>query len=144
MIECARMDPQPSTHVSGSRNVVIQVVGGSGHAITVGAGPVLRLIGLERLSQRPVRTELDLLKAQHKKTRLVGRDRDFESLWQWLHSDRRISVRTVVGPGGTGKTRMAIELLARLASDDAQWQGGFVLSQDLSCYGAAQDLSELS
>jgi hypothetical protein len=102
------------------------------------------LTGLERLSQRPVRTELDLLKAQHQKTRLVGRDRDFESLWQWLHSDRRISIRTVVGPGGTGKARMAIALLARLASEDAQWQGGFVISGDLSWYGAAQDLAELS
>jgi len=138
------MDPQLSAQVSGSRNVVIQVLGGSGHAISVGTGPVLRLIGLERLSQQTIRTELDLLKAQHQKTRLVGRDRDFESLWQWLHSDRRITIRTLVGPGGTGKTRMAIALLARLASEDAPWQGGFVLPQDLSSCGAAQDLSELS
>jgi tetratricopeptide (TPR) repeat protein len=144
MIGCARMDPQLSAQVSGSRNVVIQVLGGSGHTISVGTGPVLRLIGLERLSQQPIRTELDLLKAHHRKTRLVGRDLDFESLWQWLHSDQRISIRTLVGPGGTGKTRMAIALLARLASEDAPWQGGFVLSQDLSSYGAAQDLSDLS
>jgi hypothetical protein len=99
-------------------------------------GRYYRLTSLERLSQRPVRTELDLLKAQHQKTRLVGRDRDFESLWQWLHSDRRILIRTVVGPGGTGK--------ARLASEDAQWQRGFVIPGDLSWYGAAQDLAELS
>ena len=138
------MDPQLSAQVSGSRNVVIQVLGGSGHTISVGTGPVLRLNGLERLSQQPIRTELDLLKAQHQKTRLVGRDRDFESLWQWLHSNRRISIRTLVGPGGTGKTRMAIALLARLASEDAPWQGGFVLPQDLSSYGSAQNLSELS
>ena len=55
-------------------------------------------------------------------TSFLGRERElFDAVSAWLERDPR--VLTVVGPGGTGKTRFAIEL-ARLCAEDAD--GGTV------------------
>jgi predicted ATPase/DNA-binding XRE family transcriptional regulator len=42
-------------------------------------------------------------------TRLLGRDRDVEILQQWL-ADPTVRLITLVGPGGVGKTRLALEV----------------------------------
>ena len=55
-------------------------------------------------------------------TRFLGRERElFDAISAWLAHDPRVF--TVVGPGGTGKTRFALEL-ARLLAEDAD--GGTV------------------
>src|SRR4051794_24440271 len=55
-------------------------------------------------------------------TRFLGRERElFEAATLWLDDDPR--VMTIVGPGGTGKTRFAIEL-ARFLGEEAE--GGTV------------------
>ncbi len=55
-------------------------------------------------------------------TRFVGRERElFEAVSTWL--DREPRILTIVGPGGAGKTRFALEL-ARLLAEDAD--GGTV------------------
>jgi predicted ATPase len=55
-------------------------------------------------------------------THFLGRERELlEAATQWL--DREPRVLTIIGPGGTGKTRFSIEL-ARLLSDEAD--GGTV------------------
>jgi hypothetical protein len=60
------------------------------------AGPKLTLIAAPKPGeQRPVESELDLLKPDRRSTDLVGRQRDLDSLWGWLHSERPISVRTI-------------------------------------------------
>ncbi len=57
-------------------------------------------------------------------TRFLGRERElFEAATLWL--DREPSILTVIGPGGTGKTRFSIEL-ARLLADQAD--GGTVFT----------------
>ena len=42
-------------------------------------------------------------------TRLLGRERDLEVLQQWL-ADPAARLITLVGPGGVGKTRLALEV----------------------------------
>ena len=55
-------------------------------------------------------------------TRFLGRERElFEATTLWLDNDPRLM--TIIGPGGTGKTRFAIEL-ARLLGEEAD--GGTV------------------
>ena len=49
-------------------------------------------------------------------TRLLGRDRDLELLHQWL-GDPDARLITLLGPGGVGKTRLALELARRAAED---------------------------
>src|SRR5688500_15997292 len=51
-------------------------------------------------------------------TRLLGRDRDVELLQQWL-ADPAVRLITLVGPGGVGKTRLALEVGRRVAEDDS-------------------------
>jgi transcriptional regulator with XRE-family HTH domain len=43
-------------------------------------------------------------------TALIGREADLEVLWQWL-ADHTMRLMTLTGPGGAGKTRLALELV---------------------------------
>src|SRR5262245_391267 len=47
-------------------------------------------------------------------TSLVGRERDVELLQQWL-ADPNVRLITLIGPGGVGKTRLALELARAIA-----------------------------
>jgi predicted ATPase/transcriptional regulator with XRE-family HTH domain len=47
-------------------------------------------------------------------TVLLGRDRDMQSLQQWL-ADPAARMITLIGPGGVGKTRLALELALAVA-----------------------------
>jgi predicted ATPase/transcriptional regulator with XRE-family HTH domain len=49
-------------------------------------------------------------------TGVVGRDADVETLVKWL-DDPRARLITLVGPGGVGKTRLALEIGRRIAED---------------------------
>ncbi len=49
-------------------------------------------------------------------TRLLGRDADLDTLRRWL-GDPAARLITLIGPGGVGKTRLALEL-ARTVADD--------------------------
>jgi predicted ATPase/DNA-binding XRE family transcriptional regulator len=50
-------------------------------------------------------------------TNLVGRNTDLQTLQQWLGSGARLV--TLVGSGGVGKTRLAIEVARRVAENEA-------------------------
>jgi tetratricopeptide (TPR) repeat protein len=136
------MTPQQSAQVDGRNNVVIQVVG-DGVSVIVGQ-PALRLLPLSRLEGRKTTSDLDLLKAHFQKTRFVGRDSDLDALWTWTMSDRPISVRALIGSAGSGKTRLAIELLKRLREEAKDWQGGFLPSDELMDYARQQSLADLA
>ena len=49
-------------------------------------------------------------------TGVVGRDADVETLVKWL-DEPRARLITLVGPGGVGKTRLALEIGRRIAED---------------------------
>jgi transcriptional regulator with XRE-family HTH domain len=51
-------------------------------------------------------------------TSLLGRDEDVETLRRWL-ADPTARLITLVGPGGVGKTRLALELARAIAEDGA-------------------------
>ena len=51
-------------------------------------------------------------------TRLVGRDEDVKALRQWL-ADSSARLITLTGPGGAGKTRLALEVARQITSDAA-------------------------
>jgi len=51
-------------------------------------------------------------------TALIGRDTDVQRLRQWL-ADPTARLITLVGPGGVGKTRLALELARGIADDGA-------------------------
>jgi predicted ATPase/DNA-binding XRE family transcriptional regulator len=51
-------------------------------------------------------------------TRLLGRDADVQALRQWFRT-RSVRLMTLVGPGGVGKTRLALEIARGIAEDGA-------------------------
>ena len=51
-------------------------------------------------------------------TTLLGRDGDMQTLRQWL-ADPNVRLVTLTGPGGAGKTRLALELARETAADGA-------------------------
>ena len=51
-------------------------------------------------------------------TPLLGRERDVEHLQQWL-ADPTVRLITLVGPGGVGKTRLALEVGHQIAANDS-------------------------
>lgn len=68
-----------------------------------------------------------LLTARHTDLPLRGRDTEMDDLWQWATSRREVAVRLLIGPGGHGKTRLALELCRRL--ERAGWRTGFAVDQ---------------
>ena len=76
--------------------------------------------------------DLWIIEAKHRSLDLVGREAEMKALWDWLHSGEPISVRLMTGDAGAGKTRLAFELIWRLAIEEGDaWQAGRLSSDDL-------------
>ena len=105
----------PVATIHGSHNLTVQIAG-DGNSVVVGQ-PHLTLIPPGSRA-RAIRTEIDLLNPYCRSLDLVGREADLQSLWDWLHSTKPVSVRTLKGRAGAGKTRLAIELIERLKDEE--------------------------
>ena len=106
------------------------------------AGPELVL---ERPSQRKaeIRSELDLLIPYQRTTALVGRAGELESLRAWLRSPPPVSVRVITGGGGSGKTRLGVELIEWLEQTEPnQWNCGFLTAAEMERFSGLQNLSQ--
>ncbi len=136
------MSVRQQARAEGSGNIIVQAEGNGIH-INIGR-PHLTLIP-PRNRAPTVRTEIDLLNPYGRAIGLVGREADMQSLWNWLHSDRPISVRTLTGRAGVGKTRAAIELVERLDQEKPdQWWGGFVQGSEMRRFASQQNLTDWS
>lgn len=123
----------------GSHNIIVQAAGDS---IQVQVGlPWLELIPVSsRMRGRP-RRDIEILDPAFQAVPLVGREQDIQFLLDWLGSEPKIAVTALVGAGGSGKTRLALELLQRLPND---WQGGFLTAEEAARFIAAKNLSRWS
>ena len=122
--------PAQTAHVFGHDNIVVQA-SGSGVKVAVGAQPDLRLTQFERRTKLAARddSEAALLSAYRADViELIGRDGALADLRAWLEAEAPVSVRVLVGAGGRGKTRLALEL-ARAVSKD--WLAGFATADEL-------------
>ncbi|MFJ9612222.1 trypsin-like peptidase domain-containing protein [Kitasatospora sp. NPDC101176] len=64
---------------------------------------------------QPVAAASYLLAARSETVEFTGLDTELQLLHDWCHSPRAVDVAVVRGPGGVGKTRLAVELARRLA-----------------------------
>jgi len=119
----------------GDGNTIIQIVG-DGNTVVPGR-PHLRLT--RYLTRRVVRVELDWLSPYCRSTALIGREHELEELQKFLNDPRPTLVRTLAGPAGRGKTRLALELCER--ASDAGWSAGFATHAELSRFSAQQNLA---
>ena len=70
---------------------------------------------------------LRLLDPQFRAIDFTARAAECNELWNWLHDDLPVSFRALIGPGGRGKTRLAIHLLELLRTKaQRQWRAGFL------------------
>ena len=95
------------------------------------AGPP-NLTSLIQLRKRLGNGLVSLLRPQHPSAlTFVGREDDRALLRNWRDSPNHISIRCIVGKGGAGKTRLAIDLLA---STPDYWDAGFVSGDSLASF----------
>ena len=123
-------------NITGNNNIAIGCAGGDVN-ISIANTPPLHVTRWNASVIGNVSGVLDLLKPQHRATEMIGRDNDLNQLWQWLHADKCIGIRTVTGGGGAGKTRLAIELLRKLEAqppDSPKWLAGFCSRSELQCF----------
>jgi tetratricopeptide (TPR) repeat protein len=130
------MSASQSSSVTGSHNIVVQA---QGDGITVNLSqPHLSLVAWHRQQRKPEKT-LDLLNPFVRAIPLVGRESAIAELESWLASNLPISVRCLIGSGGSGKTRLGIELCE--SAEHGNWLAGFVTHNELTRFAGQQNLS---
>lgn len=130
-----------SVHAQGDISHSIVVTGDGNHAsIHFGADVTLPLARQQRLSKRHRKATADnllpLLRADSLAFDVVGREEELAELRAWLDSDADISIQTLIGRAGTGKTRLAIELCRQIdgaeTPGETGWSAGFLRPADIS------------
>jgi tetratricopeptide (TPR) repeat protein len=122
------------------------VVTGDGNTVTLTFGDSGVVLPLRRKQFRPPDRrrrpapgepprELDLLVPEAGKLPLIGRKDILAELQEWIDDEVDISVHALIGRAGSGKTRLALELCAKLDSDwnaKGGWLTGFISPRELS------------
>ncbi|MBF0629449.1 MAG: tetratricopeptide repeat protein [Magnetococcales bacterium] len=92
-----------------------------------GEGPKLTFPEVE-----PHRDDTTLLLPESNAVFLLGRSRELAELSAWCQKETPLSVRVMVGPGGMGKTRLAMEFCRHQRT--LGWKGGFLKRGDLDAF----------
>src|SRR5665213_2817066 len=67
----------------------------------------------------------------HAKVSFVGRLKEAAQLMDWLGGEEKVSFQILAGPGGRGKTRLAVHLLELLEKrHQGRWHAGFLEGED--------------
>ncbi|MDZ7812638.1 MAG: tetratricopeptide repeat protein [Ideonella sp.] len=119
----------------GDHNTVVQI-DGNGNTVVLGQ-PHLRLTRFEAERNKPL-TDTRLLIPARRAIPLFGRDEELKSLLDFVRPDAPpdIRVRVLVGSGGSGKTRLALELCDQIKD---RWLAGFVTTDALDRFFKQQD-----
>src|SRR5258708_5948926 len=132
-----------NAHVDGRHNIVVQAIG-SGINVSVDRGiPRLRLTHFEARTKRAGGDGADAALLSAYRTDVVpllGRDHAIQDLQHWIARDRGVSARVLTGGAGSGKTRVALEVV-RKASQEG-WLAGFVEQGELDRFRAQQNVAE--
>jgi hypothetical protein len=135
-----------TAEIQGHGNLVVQIVGDGNVANLAPHLPALWLTtydaplyadvqslppGSDRQPGYTVsgKEEAGLLSPSTRSLTMLGRERVWDKLTAWLDGPLPISAQIVVGGGGRGKTRLALELCAAAAAKD--WLAGFIVRDEL-------------
>jgi hypothetical protein len=123
----------------GHHNIIVQAYG-DGIQIQVGY-PWLELIPVQARIRGKPRRDIEILDPAFQAVPLVGRELDLQYLLGWLGAEAKIAITALVGPGGSGKTRLALELLQHLPDG---WQGGFLTAEEAKRFIEVKNLARWS
>lgn len=76
-----------------------------------------------------------LLQAEYGIVPFHGREKEMDDLRAWCRDDGPLRLRLYTGPGGMGKTRLALEMAGELRKEG--WRAGFLRRSDLASPEAA-------
>lgn len=80
-------------------------------------------------------SDYELLQARHQAVGFLGRDDERRDLHAWCAADEHVSLGLVAGAGGSGKTRLGIQLCRELTGQG--WSAGFAKDAALDAFLAA-------
>lgn len=125
-----------TAETGGAGNTIVQIVG-TGNHVELGH-PYLTLT--RYWARRQILQDLDRLSPYSRATELRGREGELASLQAFMSNPRPIQARVLTGGGGSGKTRLALELCEQVTADGV-WDAGFVANDELARFFGAQNLS---
>ncbi|MDD2775666.1 MAG: tetratricopeptide repeat protein [Gallionella sp.] len=120
--------------IDGNGNISVHIDGDDNH-VAIGLLPKLEITCYH--SRRKRNSELDKLSPYSRYSPLLGRAAELASLQAFLQDERPLLCRVLIGGGGSGKTRLALELCEQASG----WQAGFVTHKELARFMALQNLS---
>jgi|GEM_PF-3290660 tetratricopeptide (TPR) repeat protein len=135
-----RRDPDQADRFADVRRHSAVVVQSASDGRAIVAGEPHLTIVRSHGRRRAVRSALDVLNPFCRAVPLVGRETELAGLQAWLTSEKPIAGRGLVGPAGTGKTRLAIELCDW--AEAREWRAGFVEQTELMRFLAQQNLGD--
>ncbi|MEO1093152.1 MAG: hypothetical protein AAFX81_21245, partial [Pseudomonadota bacterium] len=115
--------------IDGQGNVAVQIQG-DGNSVTITVGDTSLVLTKRHELRFEPEAPLDLLLPENEVVPLVGRDDVRADLDAWLADDAPISVRLVTGEGGSGKTRLAIDLCR--GAEAGGWTAGFAATEEMA------------
>lgn len=129
------MSEQKAYIETGSNgNTIVQIVG-DGNTVVVTEYRHLELTCHTGRCQQVL--EIQRLSPYSLSTRLVGRDQDLADLARFLDDQRPILIRVLTGRGGSGKTRLALELCERFSNKG--WNAGFATRSEVVRFTSQQN-----
>ncbi len=126
---------------TGDNNIIVQAAGDNIN-IQIGHRAWLELIPVSRRLQSNPRLDIDILDPTFQAVPLVGRESDLATLSTWLTSEPKIAIAALFGAGGSGKTRLALELLQNHLPSG--WQGGILTAGEGKRFVHKENLSTWS
>ncbi|MEV0522756.1 hypothetical protein AB0I66_04980 [Streptomyces sp. NPDC050439] len=123
-----------ATGTAGDSRLVCRPVGAlvaadRGFRAALGSSPSVESVEFSTFLGRPKHpptgsfSPASLLRAESRAARFHGREDELRQLVAWCGEETGSPTRMLTGPGGQGKTRLALELMTRLGSE---WTCGFL------------------
>ncbi|MEN9374370.1 MAG: hypothetical protein RIR79_1922 [Pseudomonadota bacterium] len=126
---------QQEARADGNGNIIIQIVG-DGNTVVSGYPD----LALTRYATPPaIESDLERLSPYSRSIPLVGRATELADLWQFLENPKPIQARVLIGGGGSGKTRLAIELCEEAIAKG--WAAGLVGRDEFHRFRTQQNAS---
>jgi hypothetical protein len=135
--------PGPTSRIVGSGNIVVQAVGSGINVAVSPQMPHLRLTLFDARTERvkQERSDSALLSAYRSDVvPLLGRENALGDLWSWMERNATVSIRVLVGAGGRGKTRLALEMARRARAKG--WLAGFIEQREMDRFWHQQNVSD--
>ena len=118
-------EASPSTRQEAEGTHIVQAVNST--VTIIDGDPVPVLVPPVRLNPGPRTSAARLLRAGSSVVEFVDRAGVLRGLHGWALDGDRVAVQVVAGVGGTGKTRLAVELCHELSRDS--WHVGFLSAE---------------